>query len=273
MDKTLRYLRAINTGAETLQGRERRLESDPRTYNQAVEHAEWMRHLYVNLTVRSSHPGFVGEAVGPEGVESSNRQQADTVHIASTPVVRFRIDGSLLNAQQTCAPSLLPVDELVLPAVLGKDNFILTTKESKSKDIDIALEEAGRSVPKSFLPQHNAVPSLFDLALQSAIKTSKHEVVHLPSMLPEDAPATVLRGLKTASDVFEEGGRICSVCSRSYVVPRTEWVEYWHLGKSGSIDKTKIFLPFLRRGCSLNCVPGRNSEEAMQVGLSASTPN
>lgn len=48
-------------------------------------------------------------------------------------------------------------------------------------------------------------------------------------------------------------GQKCSVCRKIYVVPRTEWLEWWSVEGEGG-------LPFLRRGCSWGCVPGGDGD-------------
>jgi hypothetical protein len=151
------------------------------------------------------------------------------IFIASTSVTRFRSDGLLpMGLRQDSPPSQLPSNTEILSATPG-----------------------GAPIPS----QGSRVPSLFELSATSASTVT--ELPSLRTLLPDDAPRPVLRTLEIACQVREEGGRICSVCRRNYIIPRTEWVEYWHLppkyGQRSS--REEMFWPFLRRGCSLGCLP------------------
>ena len=90
----------------------------------------------------------------------------------------------------------------------------------------------------------NRVPSLLESALRECTKLSMLE--QLLSVLPEDSASLVSRLLRDAWTVKEDGGKTCSVCDRNYIVPRTEWVEWW--------TENCELVPFLRRGCSWKCV-------------------
>ena len=95
----------------------------------------------------------------------------------------------------------------------------------------------------------NHVPSLFEVALRGCSKSLMFE--QLPYCLPADSPPRPLQLLKYARDVKEAGGNECSLCGQNYIIPRTEWMEWW-------ISPWDIFgrpLPFLRRGCSWKCTP------------------
>jgi hypothetical protein len=152
------------------------------------------------------------------------------IFVASTAVTRFDGDGSLpQGVRQNSPPSQLPPVTETLPAIPG-------------------------GAPTS--SRGTKVPSLFELAARSASKVTELPLLH--TLLPEDAPRPVTEALQTACRAREEGGRLCSVCGGDYIMPRTEWIEYWHLppkfGQRSS--REEMFWPFLRRGCSLACVPG-----------------
>jgi hypothetical protein len=162
------------------------------------------------------------------------------LYMSSTPVVFLNIDGS-------------PVDTLAAPpasTIPHTDNSLLYT---------IPLGENPRPAP-----QHRGsfVPSLFELAISVAKKVPN--LPELRTLLPEDTPQPIFRALDLANTVKEEEGeRICSVCSRRYVVARTEWIEFFHRipvnpmnpAMLTDIGIDELFLPFLRRGCSWRCVP------------------
>lgn len=75
-------------------------------------------------------------------------------------------------------------------------------------------------------------------------------------------PDTIVPLLNRAKYAREVGGHTCSVCGRSFVIPRVEWVEWWDCSPQESCMKIKrkperpLFpLPFLRKGCSWLCTP------------------
>ncbi|KAL4751565.1 hypothetical protein BDW72DRAFT_202946 [Aspergillus terricola var. indicus] len=104
------------------------------------------------------------------------------------------------------------------------------------------------------------VPSLREVALLSFSKSTyldtipDDELAHIPDL--------ALRLFLHARDVRSAGGRSCSVCHRSFVIARTEWIEWWDCstyenglkGPRASGEKLRP-LPFRRLGCSLGCLP------------------
>ncbi|KAL5003677.1 hypothetical protein BDV10DRAFT_1587 [Aspergillus recurvatus] len=104
------------------------------------------------------------------------------------------------------------------------------------------------------------VPSLREVALLSFSKSTYLDT------LPDDElslfPDLALRLFLHARDVRSVGGRSCSVCHRSFVIARTEWIEWWDCstyenglkGPRASGEKLRP-LPFRRLGCSLGCLP------------------
>jgi Leucine-rich repeat (LRR) protein len=209
-------------------------ESMQSTSNPAVmKEAAWFAKLhqsYANILCRQdeSKPG--------------SRVSWNTVrpmYMSSTPVVYFDIDGSPLDSNLFPVPSRIPHTNDTLLFTLPLDDSHHTVESSASR-----------------------VHSLFELATSCVQNVST--LPQLQNLLPEDSPSTLFNALETATTIHEEEGeRRCSVCNRSYVIPRTEWVEFWHrvpvhvltperLTASG-LDE--LFLPFLRRGCSWGCVP------------------
>ena len=102
-------------------------------------------------------------------------------------------------------------------------------------------------------------PSLLELALRECYKAP--QLSQLPFMLPDDVDLThLIHLLKQTFYLKEAGGRNCSICGKEYIVPRTEWVEWWCIGRPDDNRKRKTALiqsrgpiPFLRRGCSWAC--------------------
>lgn len=147
-------------------------------------------------------------------------------YLASSAVSYFHLDGSLLDSQRDKCPT-----ETGYPLV---------------------LQQMCQSLPE---PSITAVPSLFELALRSAQKCS--DLRDWENILPHDAPPAAKKGLATALRVKDEGEQKCSVCRRSYVLARTEWIEYWHCvqGWDATITRDSV-VPFMRRACSWACAHG-----------------
>ncbi|KAL4990953.1 hypothetical protein BDW68DRAFT_185217 [Aspergillus falconensis] len=109
------------------------------------------------------------------------------------------------------------------------------------------------------------VPSLREVALLSFSRSTYLDT------LPDDElalfPDLALRLFLHARDVRSAGGRSCSVCHRSFVIARTEWIEWWDCstyenglkGPRASGEKLRP-LPFRRLGCSLGCRPASQEE-------------
>jgi hypothetical protein len=151
------------------------------------------------------------------------------IFVASTPITHFGSDGlPSMGRRQDTPPSQFPSDTQTLSATPG-----------------------GAPVTR----HGSRIPSLFELAARSASTVAELPILH--TLFPDDAPTPVIQALKTACQAREDGGRLCSVCGRNYIIPRTEWVEYWHLppkyGQRNS--REEMFWPFLRRGCSPGCLP------------------
>lgn len=104
-------------------------------------------------------------------------------------------------------------------------------------------------------------PSLREVALRTISKLPYLEQISDAEL--GEYPALVIRLLQRAMEVRAAGGRSCSVCHRDYVIPRTEWLEWWDCtphengmkGPRGPGEKLRP-LPFRRFGCSWGCVPG-----------------
>ncbi|KAE9372562.1 hypothetical protein N431DRAFT_375807 [Stipitochalara longipes BDJ] len=113
-------------------------------------------------------------------------------------------------------------------------------------------------------------PSLLEVALATCAKTQ--QLPFLADFLPEDAPPTLRGLLASAAEKKESGGSICTICSRTFIIPRTEWIEWWEIAKvlesnsttsaasplrqmENERDVLEKMVPLMRRGCSWLCVP------------------
>ncbi|KAE8549637.1 hypothetical protein EYB25_008159 [Talaromyces marneffei] len=120
----------------------------------------------------------------------------------------------------------------------------------------------GKPQNPSIQTQASRVPSLRELALLACNKAP-----YLDQFLADDEtlteyPKPVIQLLQKAVSVRNAGGMSCSVCHRSFVIPRTQWIEWWDCATyenglkfpraSGAELRP---LPFLRKGCSWGCVP------------------
>ena len=116
------------------------------------------------------------------------------------------------------------------------------------------------------------VPSLLELALRACSRTP--ELPYLASELPEDGPESFVSLLGLAITKKESGASRCTICKRDFIIPRTEWIEWWHIAKAmdsaeagiatsrqmkleNERDEAESMVPLMRRGCSWLCVPDR----------------
>ncbi|KAI0458149.1 hypothetical protein F5B21DRAFT_42114 [Xylaria acuta] len=123
------------------------------------------------------------------------------------------------------------------------------------------------------------VLSLFELALKSASRAA--QTWDLASYLPPQAPPSLQQSIDRIQAQSVLNGNLgtlpCSTCERHIVTPLTQWIEWWDVSKlpceltAGklapeplSMDANENAIPFLKRGCSWNCVPN-----PMKVGLCA----
>ncbi|KAL8984211.1 MAG: hypothetical protein Q9205_001762 [Flavoplaca limonia] len=141
--------------------------------------------------------------------------------------------------------------------------------------------EPDRSNPvnQGYPKQSRSVPSLFEISLRACSKLA--ELSELPDLIPQDGPDAVRSCLMRAWKLKQEGGQRCSACKSVYIVPRTQWIEWWqwptggphyffsinsplptmmdtskpnpHCNPSAGVDTSVV--PFIRRGCSWSCVP------------------
>jgi Leucine-rich repeat (LRR) protein len=146
------------------------------------------------------------------------------VFVVSSQIHYLRPDGS---PNRTAPPSTSQED--LIPAHMDQPRNLSTLKETSK------------------------APSLLELSIQAC--STYHDLEAIESLL-DDAPQPVLRALQAAQSARNEGGRICSVCKRSYIIPQTEWIEYWYVGIdcSKEVYNEDLFWPFLRRGCTHACV-------------------
>ena len=102
-------------------------------------------------------------------------------------------------------------------------------------------------------------PSLLELALR-ACKESR-QLSQFPFLIPDDCPQHLAQLLERTWKIKEAGGQSCSVCGNEYIIPRTEWIEWWYCileqvprgQPDSSLATHRMPVPLLRRGCSWAC--------------------
>jgi hypothetical protein len=156
--------------------------------------------------------------------------------------------------------------------------------------IPIANENDDPEPPLSRGGPISRVPSLLETALIACSKTT--ELPFLISQLPEESPEYFPTLLANVAQKKESGGSKCTVCKRNFIIPRTEWIEWWEIVKAddgqrgmasaaspsrimeNERDAVERMVPLMRRGCSWLCVPEkvvkkeeRDGAEGMDVDI------
>lgn len=103
-------------------------------------------------------------------------------------------------------------------------------------------------VSKPWYQQGNHIPSLLEVALRGCSESSMLE--QLPLYLTEDSPQSLSHLLRHAWKVKSAGGKLCSVCGKAYIIPRTEWIEW----RSSLSQHCRYPVPLIRKGCSWECI-------------------
>ncbi|KAI9781362.1 MAG: hypothetical protein M1816_002382 [Peltula sp. TS41687] len=109
-------------------------------------------------------------------------------------------------------------------------------------------------------------PSLIELVLRACYRHPRP--AEFIASLRDQAPQHLGRALEEVQKAREEGGRVCSVCGDHYILPRTEFIEFWYCTQPTNdahvlniqevlsdivLDAKPI--PLLRKGCSWTCAP------------------
>ncbi|ATZ50960.1 hypothetical protein BCIN_06g04240 [Botrytis cinerea B05.10] len=116
------------------------------------------------------------------------------------------------------------------------------------------------------------VQSLIEKALQSCIRHP--EFTRLESHM-EYVPPRLPSLLRRAEDVNYSGPTLCTICGTNFIVPRTEWIEWWEIEKVSKRERmdaasangptparvvnerdiVEKLVPLMRKGCSWSCLP------------------
>lgn len=197
------------------------------------EQLVWLLKLHESLLQKmqehASTPDLSEDVSAPQSPFKPPSWKQEPIFIASTSVTRMDFDGSLERGS---------------PQQPSSTSYEVTT---------FPVPSVGHAPVDDLPASSTRVPSLFELSLRSAGRAVSHPEL-LRDLLPLDTPPRVLRGLDETAKVHQNGCQKCSVCKREYILPRAEWIEYWHyVPDSLVISAEDAFLPFLRRACSLGC--------------------
>lgn len=145
-----------------------------------------------------------------------NLRREELIYLASSKVRYFDVDGTAVR-------------------IAGPDD------KAYRATIE-PLDDAARPMSSSYSP------SLFELALRSI---QKHYSLQ---DFPGGIPPTVRLAFSTAARGVDFGNQTCSTCGRAFIIPRAEWIEYWHNGSPSQTElKQETVLPFMKRVCSWRC--------------------
>lgn len=187
--------------------------------------------------------------------------------------VRFiDIDGTLVKGPA------LPGDEPLFISSSAKPMFTHSLLRSffGGNKVPVAPHDDNPEPPMPFLGLRSTTvshaPSLFEVAVKMW-----SQIPNGPGLKdwlgydPPEKPARLLEDARVLRET-EAGDRRCTICKRPFVIPRTEWIEWWQVARvqeatpSSSIpspqrtknnlrDEAESMIPFLRRGCSWKCLP------------------
>ena len=159
-------------------------------------------------------------------------ESGEPYQVASTHIAFLDITGASLRHWPP-APSSLPEH---WPEPKADDDFLRPPAGERTK-----------------------TPSLLELALRVCKKSP--QASQFPFLIPDDSPEHLKHLLQKTWKFKEAGGKSCSICGNEYIIPRTEWIEWWYCipeqGFRGHLDNCvalqKMPIPLLRRGCSWAC--------------------
>lgn len=150
--------------------------------------------------------------------------KSKTTYVGSSSTSFFEIDGSVVRS---------PFRSFAMPS-----------------EPDYSVSFARPSPPSTI---RSAAPSLFELSARACARSQY--VGQLDELLPEDASPPVTNAIDRVKQSKEVGMQRCSVCSKQFLVPRAQWVEYYYIGTGGeTCSSSELLQPFVRRACSWVCV-------------------
>ena len=189
---------------------------------------DWARKINKELNKRLENQ----PKQGPLMRVSGKHFKSAPIRLGMTAITYFDNKGALMP-NSPLAPSSLPEHQSILAPV----KF-----EYKASMPSIADSVAGRS----------GAPSLKEACLRVCVRNTGFK--DIDKIVPADAPQAIWNAIGWAKRTKEDYIKQCSVCWRQYVMPRAEWVEYWHCEPDSLLCTTEnIAVPVLRRVCSWGC--------------------
>ena len=149
--------------------------------------------------------------------------------------------------------------------------FPVNTLDSNSSHNKIAVADVNDyPEPPTSRDRLSRAPSLLEVALAACAKSP--QLPFIADFLPEHSPSSLHELLVKAAEKKESGGSKCTICARGFIIPRTEWIEWWEIAKvletnstasaasplrqmENERDVLEKMVPLMRRGCSWMCVP------------------
>lgn len=178
-----------------------------------------------------------------------------------------RIDSNEIShevlLERLCSTRMLDA----LGGVKSKSNYVASSSTSFFEIDGSVVRSPFRSFSVPLTPDYSATferpappprkrsaaPSLFELSARACARSQF--VGQLSALLPEDVSPPVSKAIVKVMESKEVGMQRCSVCSKQFLVPRAQWVEYHYLEDSGlTCSASDMFQPFMRRACSWVCV-------------------
>lgn len=196
--------------------------------NNVCLYVDWARKINKELHKRlESQP-----EQGPLMRVSGKHFKSAPIWLGMTAITYFDDKGELVPNSPP-APSSLPEHQSILAPVKS---------ESKASMPSIAGSVAGRS----------GAPSLKEACLRVCVRNASFK--DIDNIMPADAPQAIWNAIERAKRTKDDYITQCSVCWRQYVMPRAEWIEYWHCEPDSlSCTTENIAVPLLRRVCSWGC--------------------
>jgi hypothetical protein len=167
----------------------------------------------------------------------------------------------------------LSPDGLLIQGPKLPDTQDTTSTFGSQKSLEVANPNEPQHPPEPRGAYHSHAPSLLEVALSACSQSP--QLAHLPTLLHDECPAYLSELLIKAAAKKDSGGSKCTICSRNFIVPRAEWIEWWEIAKildhktiagmasaasplrqkENERDVLESMVPLIRRSCSWLCVP------------------
>jgi hypothetical protein len=197
--------------------------------------------------------------------------------------VRFtNIDGTLSKGpsfpsdRSLFSTSARQRSSISLPYGLGRSNMIKIAPPGDVPDPPKVSPFLGGG-------RASKAPSLLEVALKSWSQSSG--MPDLCDWLEDEPPERLVSIMQDAKVLkeMEADTRKCTICQRQFVIPRTEWLEWWRISKAqkdrqltsaaspmrqmeNRRDQVESMIPLIRRGCSWRCLPDKTPLDDYEGG-------